>query len=81
MVKEEWDEWLQHPVTIEFRKAMQTRLDELKNDWANGGYTTETVDGTAQLNARSLGKAQMLSDLLEATYEGVTEDAANVKHS
>jgi hypothetical protein len=81
MVKAEWDEWKSHPVTQDFFKAMRNRKDELLEDWVRGSYTTESVDGTAQRNALALGRVHMLTDLLEATYEDVTEDAANVKHS
>lgn len=81
MVKAEWDEWLLHPVTQEFRKAIKGRIQELKDQWANGAFSTESLDGTKQLNAEAIGKVQMLQDLLEATYESVTEDNANGKSS
>lgn len=81
MVKDDWDEWLLHPVTVEFRKAMKHIREDIKEQMANGNYSTETVDGTAQLYAEAVGKAMQLDDLLNASYEGVTEDAASSKHS
>ena len=77
MVKEEWDEWLLHPVTVEFRKAMRNIREDIKENMVSGAYSTETVDGTAQLYSQAVGAAQQIEDLLNASYEGMTEDAAN----
>jgi Sec-independent protein translocase protein TatA len=79
MSESDFKEWLLHPVTVEFRKAMSNRREELKEDLAEGAFTTETVDGTAQQTAKAIGQIQMLKDLLETTYKNVTEDASNVK--
>lgn len=79
MTEDDFKEWLLHPVTVEFRKAMVNRREELKEDLSEGVFTTETVDGTAQQTAKAIGQIQILKDLLETTYQGVTEDAANGK--
>lgn len=76
---EEWKEWKQHPVTSEFFKAMSNRVEDIKTQWANGHFTAESVEGTKQLNANALGKVDILLDLMETSYEGIVEEAADVK--
>jgi hypothetical protein len=48
-----------------------------KEEWANGAFTDNSVDGTAQLNAEVIGKVRLLQDLLEVSYEWVTEELSN----
>jgi hypothetical protein len=79
MSEDDFQEWLLHPVTVEFRKAIVNRREELKEDLSEGTFTTETVDGTAQQTAKAIGQIQILKDILDATYQSVTEDAANGK--
>jgi hypothetical protein len=49
-------------------------LEGLKQQWAEGNFTSSTVDETAQLNAVNIGKAQMATDILELDYETLTGD-------
>jgi hypothetical protein len=51
------------------------KLRELtKEAWSNGVYTAETIEGTIQLNAKALGKAEILEDLINITYEDLLEN-------
>ena len=38
--------------------------DEYLESWAAGAFTSESVDETAQMNARALGKVQMLEEVV-----------------
>lgn len=76
---DEWKEWKQHEVTKEFFDSIKARIEEKKEDWANGNFTTESSDGTVQKNAAAVGAVAALSDLLETSYEGVVEEVADAK--
>ena len=78
---EEWTEWKLQPVTVEFFKAIENRVEGIKDDWANGHFTVESVEGTKQLNAKALGNVEILLALLETSYEGVVEDAADARYN
>jgi hypothetical protein len=51
----------------------------LKEEWANGTFTSEDVQGTIQLNSVALGKVHLLEDLFDLNYEWLIEDLANGK--
>lgn len=38
-----------------------------------GGYTGDTIDSTAQLNAKAVGLVQLLDALIELSYEEVAD--------
>lgn len=69
--KEEWSEWLQHPVTVAYRRHMTERLREIQDEWAAGVYTSESSEGTAQRNAVALGQYRLLQDLLTTDEESL----------
>jgi hypothetical protein len=45
--------------------------------WADGAFSTESSDGTIQLNSEAIGKAYLLKDLLDVSYETIVEELAN----
>lgn len=56
-------EWLNHPVTQALILRLATEELDGAAHWAEGDYTAETADQTAQLNARELGKCQALGEV------------------
>lgn len=69
--KDEFDDWMQHPVTEMFRKHLKTMMDGITEDWANGIFTAESSEGTAQLNAAALGQVRLIHDILNLTEEDI----------
>jgi hypothetical protein len=55
---------------------LESFLEELKEQWTQGNFTSTTTDETAQLNALNIGKAQMITDILGLDYETLTGDEA-----
>lgn len=76
VTEEEFQAWLLHPVTEQFRAFLRESLEDLQNQWVNGNFTTETVDGTAQSNARSIGRGQVLLDILSLDFETLSQEKA-----
>ena len=72
----EWEEWKLHPVTKRFRQFLKGQLEELQQQWVEGNFTSDTSDATAQINARSIGKAQNLVDIIELSSEILNEENA-----
>ena len=67
--KEEWSEWMQHPVTSAFFKHLRHLQGTIQDDWAAGIYTSESSEGTAQKNAVALGQYRLIEDLLSTNEE------------
>ena len=68
--KEEFQEWLQHPVTQAFRKYLSNNIRDFQEGWSNGAFTGATSDETIQLNSKAIGQIQILQNILEID-EGV----------
>lgn len=63
---EEASAWLRHPCTVALRAAVQGDMCGILNVWLDGGYSSEeSIDATAQREAKARGIAQTLDDILE----------------
>lgn len=47
------------------RQYLRSRRQEFLEAWAKGNFTHETADGTAQLNAKAMGKVDAIDEFLE----------------
>lgn len=56
-------DWKTHPVTKEFFKELGIAREAILEEWAAGGYTEESSEGTAQKNACALGNLQMIEQI------------------
>lgn len=69
ITEQEWAEWKLHPVTMQYHKCLEQFLENLKQQWVSGNFTSSSTDETVQLNASNIGKAQMLIDILGLDFE------------
>ena len=65
----EFKEWLQHPVTVQFRKALRMKAEDYVAGWEAGSYTGATADETFQLNSLHLGHVRALRAALVMEYD------------
>lgn len=56
--------WMHHPVTEAHLKRLKEAQEEIKESWANGVYTTESIEGTAQKNAEAIGAYRQIDQIL-----------------
>ena len=70
---EDYAAWLDHPVTEMFLRYCNAKRFELMNQWAQGHFTDSKHEGTAQMNAEALGKAQVYGELLALQFEQISE--------
>ena len=66
----EREEWRAHPQTQAFLAWLQENRETLKESWANGHLTTESLDGTKQVNAEAIGKCQAFDDVMKYVRGG-----------
>lgn len=72
--KEEWDGWLEHPVTKVFRTLLLMRREEIKEQLALGVFTDGEAVGNALLYGKAIGGAKALADLLELDPATVNQE-------
>jgi hypothetical protein len=65
MTLQEWQEWSQHSVTIEFFKHLKKAKMEAMESWANRQFTT---DGDNQF---ALGGVYAINQIVELDYEDI----------
>lgn len=75
ITEQEWADWKMHPVTVQYHKRLEHFLEDLKQQWVSGNFTSSTVDETAQMNSSNIGKAQMITDILGLDFETLTGDS------
>lgn len=75
ITEQEWADWKMHPVTVQYHKRLEQFLEDLKQQWVSGNFTSSTVDETAQMNSSNIGKAQMITDILGLDFETLTGDS------
>ena len=64
MTKDEINGWLIHPVTEKHIDRLKEAKEEIKENWARGDYTTESIEGTIQKNSEALGSVGMIDQIL-----------------
>ena len=62
---ERYANWLEHPVTQQFRQHLSQQLSQLQAQWSSGNFTSDTVEKTALLNANAIGQCELLIALIE----------------
>lgn len=54
--------------------CLARRRDELKEMWAVGNLSRESVEGTALASASAIGEAKAYRDILDFTFEQVNTE-------
>ena len=72
--KEEFAEWLQHPVTQLVRQVIHRRREDLKESWAQSAYTSENEFATRFLGAGALGEASAWKAFLDLDVDTVNQE-------
>lgn len=68
-------QWKNDKVTKVAFDWLREQREQLKEHVITGGATAESVDGTAQLVAKSIGKAEMAQEMLDYFLEDLLESA------
>lgn len=61
-------------MTEQLFKNLRNRKRQIQIDWASSLYVGDTSDQTIQRNAAALGEVHAIEDLLELTFEEITEN-------
>lgn len=75
--RSELQEWLNHQCTLELQQRLKEEYDTIVDMWANGAFTNESSDGTAQANAEALGRVKAISAFLDMMEE-IKESSSDV---
>lgn len=73
--KVEISDWKRSKVTQAFFDLIDEQREDLKEHVITGGATAESVDGTSQLVAKCIGKAEALDEVVNELFEMLLEEA------
>ncbi len=62
-----------HPVTQAYRQLLRQMVADGKDHWAQGAFTAATIEASVMLNAKALGKLEVLEGLAELDFQGFEE--------
>ncbi len=65
LIQERFDDWSQDPTTQALRRFLASELASLKDQWANGAFTADSVERLALLQANAIGQCEVLQRLLD----------------
>jgi hypothetical protein len=75
--KDEFDAWLDHPMTRMFKSWAEKRKSDLKDHWAAGMFTDETDVKMITRNIGAIGECQMADRFINLDYEQFVGDMSD----
>lgn len=69
ILEDEFNEWLHHPVTIEFRKVLAAKRADLRNEWEMSEPTAYLQQELILANVGNIGWCRGLAFAEQFTYE------------
>lgn len=72
--KHEFEEWLEHPGTLELRRWLEARRESIKHDWEMGNFTTADFQSSCLKNAENVGRCDAFMDVEALDYETMERD-------
>ena len=67
--EEEFKGWLQHPVTLEIKRLLNEKREDLRQAWEGGSFTDYEKDGTILVNVGNMGTCKGYAFIVELDYE------------
>jgi hypothetical protein len=67
-------EWREHSETRKYVQYLQSEIYRLRQAWAEGAFTGESLDETVQLNAKFIGVVQGFTNALEIIKDGGVQE-------
>jgi hypothetical protein len=67
-------DWRRSEYTQQMIMDIKEEMDVLLRKWADGDFTHETSEGTAQKNAKAIGQYEALETVLNFIFETPTEE-------
>ena len=74
LIQQRFEDWSMHPGTVALRRLLRAELSNLKDRWASGGFTADTVEASALLSANAVGQCEIIQVLLDLTPEQLFQE-------
>ena len=68
LTEEEFNEWLQHPVTLAVKGILGKRREELRQSWEHGSFTDYDAGAMALTNVGNIGTCKGYAYVQELDY-------------
>lgn len=77
--EEEFNGWLQHPMTKEFRRILGLKRETLRQDWEGGSFTDYALEGTSLVNVGNLGTCKGYAYAESFSYEDYLTEIVEIE--
>ena len=75
----EFNEWLQHPVTLAVKAVLEEKRDVLRRQWEAGSFTDYEKDGTVITNVANMGTCKGYAYVQELDWEELETELIDEK--
>jgi len=75
--QEEFEAWLDHPITRMMKAWAEKRKSDLKDQWAAGMFTDQTEVGLLTRNIGAIGECHMADRIINLDYEQFVGDMSD----
>ena len=65
----EFKEWLEHPVTLAVKQALEGKREALRQAWEGGSFTDYTEEGIVLVNVGNIGTCKGYAWVQDLTWE------------
>ena len=72
--KEQWDAWLQDPVTQAFRAWARLEAQKLKDTWASAGFVSPDHFQSAIQNSAAMSACELYQEIADMEFEIILGD-------
>ena len=69
--EKEFNEWLQHPVTLAVRDLLEKKRDTLRRQWEGGSFTDYARDTTVLVNVANMGTCKGYAFVAELEFQDI----------
>lgn len=66
----EFNDWLQHPVTLAIKDILEARREALRQAWEGGSFTDYDLSSMSLVNVGNIGTCRGYAFVQELDYEG-----------
>ena len=74
VTEQEFNDWLQHPVTIAVKEILEEKREKMRQDWEGGSFTDYESTAMSLVNVGNIGTCRGYAFVQELDYVGYTTE-------
>jgi len=68
LTESEFNDWINHPVTVAVKRILANRRDQMRRDWEGGSFTDYDAQAMALTNVGNIGTCKGYAFVMDLDY-------------